>query len=206
MTATDAAPDVLPAAMLDWWFAPWSYASASPATTGGLVAQRDDYRGWCTRHAVIPDLPSHYDTNWHIAAMSAGVELLRSASLFGGLFGARERDRASLSSLSHEARHWCLKVSLGQPLQPLVQTSAAALLPVAQQRGLTELAARLERRFPGMWSRLALMLPAQAGQAITGSIRQGAPTAAMAETDSANLRALRCWRLCVEQARTMPAA
>src|SRR5450830_336538 len=195
MSNTGLSAAALPATLLEWSFSPWTRAlqpDLLPQAVG-LMAQRDDYRDWCRRHGIPADFPVRYEAAWQSAALSSSDELVHCAALYGGLFAARERDRVSLAQLPGAAQRWCLKVALTQPLLALVPTPCSSV----RQRGLGELALHLERSFPGMWPRLALMLPQDTAQTLQQMCRAGSVTAAA----HAEQRALRCWMLCVEQAR-----
>lgn len=197
---------MLPQEFFDWWFEPWTYAADAaclhPAGTG-RVGQRDGYRLWCEQAGVAAELPQHFDTEWYVAAATDGAQLIATARLFGGLFAARRHDQALLNELAFDERKWCVSIAATQPL------SAAEGLPAARgvgidAYGLMELVRRLESGFPGMWSRLRLLLPQElAGKteellaAIAGSEQKREASAA---------RAQRCWALCETRAALMQEA
>src|SRR5450830_46431 len=200
VSSSSAAPLAL--TFLDWWFAPWNYLDGHAlALADGMLAQRDGYRSWCAKAGVAAEFPSRFDAAWHIAALQRPQELRRCAALFGGLFAARTHSKvsqASLAQLPREQQRWCMSVAMAQPL-----ASAGVVLGPdagAEEQGLAELALRLERRFPGMWSRLALLLPTHLALALGQSVRQVLAAGAV-ESDAANLRAQRCWKICLERVR-----
>src|SRR5450830_1205496 len=197
VSSSSAAP--LAPTFLDWWFAPWNYLDGHAlALADGMLAQRDGYRSWCARAGLAAEFPSRFDAAWHIAALQRSQELRRCAALFGGLFAARTHSQASLAQLPREQQRWCMSVAMAQPL-----ASAGVVLGPdagAEEQGLAELALRLERRFPGMWSRLALLLPTHLALALGQSVRQVLAAGAV-ESDAANLRAQRCWKICLERVR-----
>lgn len=196
LNALSTAP--LAPAFLDWWFAPWNYADGHPlALAAGMLAQRDGYRPWCRQSGVQAELPARFDASWHIAALQRPQELRRCAALFGGLFAARLRSPA-LAALPRTQQRWCMSVASVQPLTaaPLALDAGASV----EEQGLAQLAVRLERRFPGMWSRLALLLPAAQAQ-LVGQSLPAALAAGAVESEAANLRSQRCWKICLEQVR-----
>lgn len=184
---------------LDWWFGPWSYLEpvTLPALGEAPVARRDAYRQWCAAAGAAADLPRHFDAEWQIAAVRRERQLSDCARLFGGLFAARAHDGAALNQLPKEEQAWCMSISLAQPL-----VACAADLPDAadaEARGLAELAWRLERNFPGMWSRLRLLIPGARAEAVGRALERGR-TAGGGESAAAMRRAQRCWRICRERA------
>lgn len=177
-------------AFIDWWFAPWRNGGpALPDICMSELARRDTYRHWCKQAAVVPQLPSHADWHWQAVAEMDGDILLLSAELFGGLLAARRQRHDELLELSPSRRRWCLAVAL---TQPLVDWSDAAMpVPSPRQRGLLEFSLRIERALPGLWSRLALLLPA--------TVRpQLQPDVVVAYT--LRERDRRCWLMCMAQA------
>jgi hypothetical protein len=188
----------LPEPFLDWWFAPWEYADRKAvglADGGDGLARRDGYRLWCERERVAPDLPVRGDPAWHIACSTDGQKLMRSASLFAGLFAARAHDRTLLHQLSLSDRKWCAGIA---SLQPLHSMQAAGGDTALALRGLAELAIRLEGAFPGMWSRLRLLLPVGPTRAVDAVV--AAANGATGQRATATLRVQRCWQLCEERA------
>lgn len=192
---------MLSAAFLDWWFAPWSYASSIHASQDAdLIGRRDAYRLWCDAAGVAPALPPVFDATWQAAALNDGSVLTSGAKLFGGLLAARQQQREALAQLAMDDRKWCMGIA---SIQPLGKVAAASYAPdeALEVRGLTELSCRLEHAFPGMWSRLRLLLPRELDERITRLAAQGKETRDV--TDAASQRALRCWRLCQRRADEM---
>lgn len=184
---------------LDWWFAPWSYLApaALPGLSDAPVARRDAYRAWCAAAGAVAALPPHFDAQWQIAAVRRERQLSDCARLFGGLFAARAHDAGALNKLPRAEQAWCRSISLAQPL-----VACATDLPDAadaEVRGLAELAWRLERDFPGMWSRLRLLVPAAHAEAVGRALERGR-AAGGRESAAAMRRAQRCWRICRERA------
>jgi hypothetical protein len=186
---------MLPSAFIDWWFAPWSYATglAHLPTASDVLGRRDGYRSWCAAARVDPDMPPRFDPAWHIVAAVDGAELTAAARLFAGLLAAREHDRAALGGLSFADHKWCVSVAATQPLLRCSQVHDGADEPI-EVRGLVELADRLELGFPGLWTRLRLTLPLDTANRIE-RLRQDAPASA-GKSDAGVMRAQRCWRLC----------
>ncbi len=193
-----SATAALPLSFLDWWFAPWRYAPRALAKPycHSLLAQRDTYRSWCTDVEVRADLPINYDDRWCAAALTDSQELLHCASLFGGLFAARQHHKMILKQLSFESRRWCMSIVLTQPLKVLMPSAMDDLS--IENYGLLELALRLESYFPGMWSRLKLLLDENQVHAINGMLA----TLNIAFSDAAHLRSQRCWNMCLQQVRS----
>ncbi|GEM_PF-928297 len=186
------------ASFLDWWFAPWRYAHRPPPQCQGMLAQRDAYRDWCRVAGVAADLPDSGDLRWQMTIRDS-EEFHHAATLYGGLFAARQRDQAELACLTLPQRRWCLSVALTQPLQPWSGPLPEDLRAIgARARGMAELALRLERAFPGLWSRLRLLLPEheayQLAQVLTPELSASAPS-------SPRERERNCWQLCLTQAR-----
>ncbi|MBP0597304.1 hypothetical protein J8I26_04260 [Herbaspirillum sp. LeCh32-8] len=178
---------------LDWWFAPWSYARGSvlPSNRSAL-GRRDAYRDWCRLAGVTPDLPARGDLRWQIEIRD-GDQFRHAATLYGGLFAARRRDEADLACLAPAQRRWCLGVALAQPLQ-------AWATPLAGDpcgSGLVELALRMERAFPGLWSRLRLLLPDREIERVEHALL-AAPSSLPSQPRE---RERNCWQLCLAQAR-----
>jgi hypothetical protein len=198
---------ILPEWFLDWWFAPWQYAGAAARMYAGaaarmahaddVIALRDGYRLWCEQAHVAADLPASFDKEWHIACTTNGDELVRTARLFAGLFAARAHEQEALNELSLADRKWCAGIASIQPVRAMV-TYPAKEPGSIDVSGLAELAMRLEQAFPGMWSRLRLMLPPSgAGKvdAILGQMPSAAPDNAASVT-----RIRRCWQMCRQRA------
>lgn len=187
----EAAPDEF----LDWWFTPGMRDGAvSP------LSMRLGYRLWCGEHGVRPDFPTASDSGWQQFAGCDAGELLSAARLYGSLLAAREGRHGVLAHLTAGERRWSLATAAIQPLARLCAPGGDL-----QCDGLRELACAMEAGFPGMWDRLRLSLPgemaADAGAALTGFILRGmVPGAA---SGAAARRRLRCWGLCLEQARTI---
>jgi hypothetical protein len=197
---------MLPAAFLDWWFAPWSYAAAASrhaSYDAALIGRRDAYRLWCAGAGVRPALPAAFDAGWQAAALDDGSALASSAKLFGGLLAARRQQREALSQLALADRKWCLSIA---SVQPLAEYGAVPYAPddALEVRGLAELSCRLEQGFPGMWSRLRLLLPRELHDRVAALLPQERD--ARDVPDPASQRALRCWRLCRQRAAEMKQA
>ncbi|NRR30401.1 hypothetical protein HSX11_09375 [Oxalobacteraceae bacterium] len=181
---------------IDWWFAPWDYASAAaPLPAMDRLGLRDGYRVWCGRAGIAAALPAHFDPAWQAMAAIRGDALLAGARLFGGLIAARAQRHDTLAELGIAERKWCVGVAATQPLHgwPGLQFRAADTIEL---RGLSELACWLEADFPGLWPRLQLTLPRATAARIEGLL---AGAAAAAPEPSA-LRAQRCWNLCLRRA------
>ncbi|HVK95920.1 MAG TPA: hypothetical protein VM571_14475, partial [Noviherbaspirillum sp.] len=153
---------MLPDSFLDWWFAPWTYAAGARRRRLPLAAdqlgQRDGYRLWCEQANVQVAFPDDFDPAWHVAAVQNANELMNAAKLFAGLIAAREHNQAMLDQLAIPERRWCMSVAITQPLKgcqtvPFTDTDSIEI------RGLVELVRRVESGFPGMWTRLRLLLP-----------------------------------------------
>ena len=190
---------MFPESFLDWWFVPWRYAVSASGPlqqTSDELALRDDYKQWCRRNDVAIELPAEMDQAWDVARTEDGGELVYAARLFGGLFAARKNMQKMLMPLSFADKKWCMSVAALQPIgwRHEVEPSGVENLEL---HGLRELAARLEQGFPGMWSRLRLLLPdTLRGQIIVsgaGSLGSGNP----AENTA---RIQRCWRMCRNRA------
>jgi hypothetical protein len=158
---------------------------------------RDGYRLWCARLGVAAEFPEEFDPAWHVAGIRDSEELMRSARLFGGLFAARAHDQEALSQLGIEQRKWCAGVASVQPLRGWEGLPAWRGAGI-EVRGLGELAVRLENGFPGMWSRLRLMLPQSCIEPVEAALKQA--RSATAADAASNGRALRCWRMCRQHA------
>lgn len=192
---------MLSTAFLDWWFAPWRYATSIHASQDAdLIGRRDAYRLWCAGAGVRPALPPAFDATWQAAALEDGGTLRSSAKLFGGLLAARQQQREALAQLAVDDRKWCMSIA---SVQPLAKFSAAPYVPneVLEVRGLAELSCRLEHTFPGMWSRLRLLLPRELDERVATLLEQGRD--AHDATEAASQRALRCWRLCRQRSGEM---
>lgn len=187
---------MLPSSLFDWWFAPWSYAvnpNLHLPLASDRFAQRDGYRLWCAKAQVDPDFPTKFHAAWHIAVTSDTAYLCATARLFGGLIAAREHDQLRLGMLSTMDRKWCLGIAATQPLQRCqkVQYEDNDSIEVC---GLGEIAHRLQAGFPGMWSRLRLLLMPEHVIRVDAFLTQALD--APVESDAAHLRAQRCWRIC----------
>ena len=187
---------MLPSSMFDWWFAPWLYAVDTDLRlplAQDRFAQRDGYRLWCAKAGIEPDFPVHFHAAWSIAITSNIVELMATARLFAGLMAAREHDQLSLGMLSLDDRKWCHSVAATQPLLSCPHATYD-LDDGIEVRGLVELARRLQRGFPGLWSRLQLMLSRDLAARVASQLEH--VNIVPAVPDAALLRAQRCWRLC----------
>lgn len=201
---------------IDWWFSPWRYARANDVSPmqdrlherlHSTLGRRDAYRHWCAEARVTPQLPSHPDWQWQwqAAALSDTDQLLQSAELFGGMLAARRQRHDELAQLSPQRRRWCLSVALTQPLadwtEGVLDGADGATVSV-HERGLLELALRLDRGFPGMWSRLRLLLPPPLRatlQAKSAALSVAGGTAVLPLRD----RDRRCWQMCVTRSHEM---
>lgn len=192
---------MLPDLFLDWWFVPWTYAGETRPPLGpDPLGRRDGYALWCESAGVQPAFPGEFDPGWHVAALRDGDGLARTAALFGGLIAAREQDQAVLGKLSIPDRRWCMSIATTQPLKGCRALPVTDDPDLPEVRGLVELARRLEHGFPGMWSRLRLLLaPALAGRA--DALLPAALATSVADTGSP-VRAQRCWQICVVRALT----
>jgi hypothetical protein len=191
---------MLPTAFLEWWFAPWRYAVTAPAHASDgsdLIGRRDAYRLWCAHAGAVAPLPASFDAGWHTAASEDGGELTSCAGLFGGLLAARRHQQEALVQLPLADRKWCMSIA---SVQPLPECGRVDYAPgdTLEVRGLAELACHLERGFPGMWSRLKLLLPQPLQERVTSLLQQGRVASDVPE--AATQRALRCWRLCRQRA------
>lgn len=202
---SDVAP--LSEVFLDWWFAPWrlpagprlgpSLGAPWDGPGPGPLARGQAYRGWCHGAGVPADFPPCFDSAWQFAALDDPAPLRRAARLFAGLLAARLGDQRRLGQLPLAERRWCMSVALAQPVSGLMAPDACAFDSLETQ-GLLELACALESGFPGMWSRLRLMLPEAQAARVEDGLRHGrsdvVPTGARAA------RGQRCWRLCIARA------
>ncbi|WP_156226325.1 hypothetical protein [Herbaspirillum chlorophenolicum] len=185
---------------LDWWFAPWTYGelAAGSGVIGQVAAstlgRRDSYRHWCEQHAVAAVLPASADLRWQGAALRDAQQFALAATLYGGLFAARARRTEELAGLTAPHRRWCLSVALTQPLAGWTSELPGPLAN-ARTRGVLELALRLEQAFPGMWSRLRLLLAPADDVQMAPQLRQPLP-----ETVRLRERERTCWQLCVARA------
>jgi hypothetical protein len=192
---------MLSAAFLDWWFAPWNYASSAHAShDADLAGRRDAYRLWCASAGVRPALPAAFEAEWQTAALEDGSVLASTAALFGGLLAVRRQQPAALAQLVVADRKWCMSIASVQPLteygaEPYASDEALEV------RGLTELSCRLEHAFPGMWSRLRLLLPRELEGQV--AVLQEQRSNAYGAPETASQRVLRCWRLCQRRADEM---
>lgn len=190
-------------AFYEWWFAPWKYArpgAQSLPLHANELARRDGYQAWCQLNEVASDLSADCDREWEIARTADGDELLATARLFGGLFAARENDTQLLVALPFADRKWCMSVAALQPLSWLHDVSASHAESI-EMHGLRELAVHLEHGFPGLWSRLRLLLPAELADKLVGHApgkwRRGKAAG------SAAPRLQRCWRMCRDRATSL---
>lgn len=186
-------------AFIDWWYAPWRNGGpALPAPCLGGLARRDAYRDWCRQAGVVATLPEDADWQWQAAAAVDAASLLAAAELFGGLLAARRQRQDELAALASGQRRWCLAVALTQPLADWSSSSSSSNsssgggAPAPRRHGLVEFALRVERALPGMWSRLALLLPEHERPQVD-------PDAAGAHV--LRERDRRCWFMCLGQAR-----
>lgn len=186
---------------LDWWFAPWTYAtdrSGGVPAAADQLGQRDGYRLWCESAGIASAFPARFDPEWQIVVSGSG-ELIAAARLFAGLFAARLHNQAALSGLPFEDRKWCMSVATTQPLVPRYckEFGTADGLEV---RGLVELAHRLELEFSGLWPRLRLVLPVQLAARVDVLLQEVQP--AKEERFNSSVRVRRCWMLCSKRAAT----
>ncbi|WP_296555973.1 hypothetical protein [Pigmentiphaga sp.] len=178
---------------VQWWFAPWLYGGpARPGGRGGELACRDAYRHWCAGVNVLAHMPAHADLQWQDAACRDGERLGHAAELFGGMLAARRQRQDELAGLPPARRQWCLSVALTQPLADWSGDLPEGLRNV-RGRGLLELALRLERAFPGMWSRLRLLLPQDLDEQLAPLVAAPAAGANVPLRD----RDRRCWLMCM---------
>lgn len=190
----------LPAAFVQWWFAPWELAGAPQDAAGAaprdLLGRRDAYRRWCADAGIAPALPSGFDPRWSALAHLGQDELVRAARLFGGLFAVRSLLPQALAGLDDDERRWCAGVANLQPLPRAPWRTATALEAGVDGAGLAWLALCLDDAFPGLWQRLRLRAPAAARAGAERCLRDaGAPP-----TGAALARLARCWTLCLQRA------
>lgn len=188
--------------LIDWWFMPWSYgmhrsdASLLPHEAG-MLGQRDGYRLWCRQTDVVPEFPALCDPGWTVATCTDGAQFVATARLFSGLIAARHHDQEELSSLSFADRKWCMSVAAIQPLQHYHQTLNLLAVPL-EMRGLCQLAMYLAHGFPGMWSRLRMLLEPATATVVDRFLQDMLGIAIVPLHFPA--RAQRCWRLCRSRA------
>jgi hypothetical protein len=189
---------MLPNAFIDWWFNPWECAAPArewPLPAADALGRRDAYRLWCAHAAVVADLPQRFAPFWHVLAGMSGTELTATARLFAGLIAAREHQQAVLGELAFEHRKWCISIAATQPLRS-AQGATYTAQDGIEVRGMVELAHRLERGFPGLWSRLRLTLD----PALTARVERLAQSVVACAVDeaaaTATSRVARCWTLC----------
>lgn len=186
-------------AFLQWWFEPWRYGGrALPAACDSVLGRRDIYRHWCEGSDVVAGLPAQPAWDWQAAMCHEAPRLLRAAELFAGLLAARSHRNDELARLDPEQRRWCLAVALTQPLADWCVAPPSGAIPDAGAfawRGLAEMALRLERVFPGMWSRLRLLLPPDARAGVAAAMAAGARSALTPRE-----RDRRCWLMCLAYA------
>jgi len=197
---------MLDAHFIDWWFAPWRYAIRKRMPLFAYsdeLGRRDGYDLWCAHTNARAALPDEFDPGWQVAALENAALFARSARLYGGLIAARAQNQFVLARLPIEERRWCLSVAITQPLKACAELPLAAHAGVdlAELYGVVELAHRLERGFPGMWSRLRLLLDdalASRAEALLPAALAGAPD------ESGNpKRAQRCWQMCMQRAHSV---
>jgi hypothetical protein len=196
---------MLPDAFIDWWFTPWRYATGIPARVDApldLLAQRDQYGWWCAEAGVRADIPDEFDPAWQVAAAWSGPALRKGAELFAGLIAARVHDQAVLDRLDIADRRWCMSIAITQPLKPGCEVTVHPTDPV-EVRGLVDLAGRLESGFPGVWTRLRLLLPEPLTHRVE-TLLASTPAAANPSA-GATARAQRCWHMCHVRAATLTA-
>ncbi|MEN3293144.1 MAG: hypothetical protein V7642_2397 [Burkholderiales bacterium] len=187
---------MLPDSFFDWWFAPWDYAvNAAPGLpfSGDWLGQRDAYRLWCAQAQVTADLPAGFDPGWLLVAGDSGPELTATARLFAGLIAAREHNQSVLGQLAFPDRKWCVSIAATQPLRGCPDVPFAGDDSI-EVRGLFELARRLEQRFPGLWSRVRLLLEPTLVVRVEDLLKVS--LAAAENADASSMRAQRCWALC----------
>ena len=190
-------------AFIDWWFAPWRYAitPSLSAVNEDLVSQRDGYRNWCAQAAVPSELPPQFDPHWSSAAVSNADLLTQSASLFMGLIAARQPLKAqqqTLNLLAFDDRKWCLSLAATQ-LLPAYAVDHPDSDEDCAIRGMSELAIRLNSGFPGLWSRLQMMLLEADRAAVQLRVQNNwADHDVIARSAT---RSQRCWRLCLQRCR-----
>lgn len=185
---------------IDWWFSPWTYAVHARSwlpLDADWLGHRDGYRLWSVKAQVAPDLPRRFDPAWQVAVTTSGPELIAAARLFGGLVAVRLGEHGVLDQLAPSQRKWCVSIAATQPLQGCPGSMYAPDETIAV-RGLLELSRRLEAGFPGMWSRLRLLLSPAISERV-GVLLDAAP-AAGAKLETSSTRAMRCWSLCRNQA------
>lgn len=184
---------------LQWWFSPWANVADSRTNIGvedDELARRDAYPHWCAQAGVSADFPESCDWRWAEVVTDDVKGLASTARLFMGIIAAGERDQSLLSELPAADRKWCVRVAATQPLSAACKT-AYVQTDRMTTRGFVELAARLESDFPGLWSRLSLMIPIPVSTCISELLETGVLTSNF--SNSAIVRAQRCWRLCVIQ-------
>jgi len=196
-------PDGPGDAFLRWWFEPWRYGGPPlSAYCDSVLAQRDGYRHWCAQAGVVAELPHRPQLEWQAAVCTDRAQLLRAAELFGGLLAARRHRQEELALLAPALRRWCLAVALTQPLADW-RPDLPAGLRGPRGRGLSELALRMEHVFPGMWSRLRLLLPDELAAAVSAALTDPAPASATPALPVAppavRERDRRCWLMCLAQ-------
>ncbi|WP_147375913.1 hypothetical protein [Noviherbaspirillum cavernae] len=190
---------MLSSEFIDWWFEPWICAeSAVPALhpAAARAGRRDGYRIWCEQARVAPDLPGQFDPDWQIAAADSAAELVGAARLFAGLIAARQHDTAVLDQLGFDDRKWCVSIAATQPLIGCREVFADD--DPIELRGLCEIARRLDNGFPGLWSRLRLLLAPE----LAAHLETRLAAANRAPSEPSATRAQRCWALCQDRAET----
>jgi hypothetical protein len=183
----------------EWWFSPWNNVDKSwdiLRSNGDILAQRDGYRMWCAKADVTPSLPVLYDDLWTEVMTDDPDLLLNSARLFIGIIAACEHNQVILHSLTPDARRWCVSVAATQPLLFLCKATYLESDSI-EIHGLVEFAARLNCGFPGLWSRLRLLLPALLANRVSKLLESGLDITRY--SSSSKTRSKRCWRLCVIQ-------
>lgn len=190
---------MLPDLFIDWWFMPWTYAGRGGAPFGpDLLSRRDAYPLWCAQARVDAAIPDSFDPGWQVAMLRDPAILSRTAALFGGLIAAREQDQSTLARLAIPDRRWCMSVAVTQPLKSCRGLNLGDDDALLQTRGMIELARRLEQGFPGMWSRLRLLLAPALAQRVDALLPAALATAPPEPSAS---RAQRCWQICAMRAQ-----
>lgn len=157
-----------------------------------LIAKRDGYRLWCEQAGVRADFPERFNPSWHVAMVDKGAKLISTARLFAGILAARCHDEASLRQLKVADRKWCMSIALTQPLKACCGEQIGE--GDIETRGLAELSCRLEAGFPGMWSRLRLLLPEETAARLDSLMPDARSSGG--EQAASEARAQRCWLFC----------
>jgi hypothetical protein len=191
---------MLSPSFLDWWFSPWKYASSAleifPFATDEL-SKRDAYRLWCCNADVQPALPEKFNAGWCFAESLSTESLMGSAWIFSGLMAARNKDFVKLAHVDVETRKWCLSIASTQPSKSWPQLINSNYekrffsLPA-----LFELRIHLDEHFPGLWSRIRLLLPAKYLTLLENFEHDIAKSES---TMFSNVRAQRCWQMSLKR-------